>query len=179
MSQEKNSNSNLISLRINSKNNYIQQGKSQFLSFKNNKIINLKSSYHNNFFSPQKTSRNFYNTDLLNEEEKKTFDLTKFRRNIDSNDEYLKTQIYKLTGMKRIIPKKEITFNVYDDNDKNLLQIQSDPKIKIHFKKRNKSNLFLTHADKNKNIKNYPKILTEIDLKDFRNLRRRKNHSNL
>ena len=178
LSQDKNS--NLISLRINNRNNNIQQGKSQFLSFKNNKIINLKSSNnHTNIFSEHKNSRNIPNTYLSNEEEKKTFDLTKFRRNIDSNDEYLKTQIYKLTGMKRIIPKKEITFNVYDDNDKNLLQIQSDPKIKIHFKKRNKSNLFLTHADKNKNIKNYPKILTEIDLKDFRNLRRRKNHSNL
>ena len=179
LSQEKNSNSNLISLRINSKNNYIQQGKSQFLSFKNNKIINLKSSYHNNFFSPQKTSRNFYNTDLLNEEEKKTFDLTKFRRNIDTNAEFLQTQILKLTGVKRIIPKKEITFNVYDENDKNLMQIQSDPKTKVHIKKRNKSNVFLTHAEKTKNIKTYPKILTEISLKDFRNLRRRKNHSKL
>ncbi len=81
--------------------------------------------------------------------------------------------------MKRIVPKKEITFNVYDENDTNLIQIQSDPRIKVHYKKRNKSNLFLTHTDKKKNIKNYPKILTEIYLKDFRNLRRRKNHSKL
>ena len=178
LSQDKNS--NLISLRINSKNSDIQQGKSQFLSFKNNKIINLKSSNHNNIFSAHKTSRNFYNnTFLSNDEEKKTFDLTKYRRNIDTNSEYLKTQILKLTGMKRIVPKKEITFNVYDENDTNLIQIQSDPRIKVHYKKRNKSNLFLTHTDKKKNIKNYPKILTEIYLKDFRNLRRRKNHSKL
>ena len=106
----------------------------------------------------------------------RSFDKLKYKKHIDSDSNYLHTQIYKLTGMKRIIPKKEINYNVYDDNDINIMQIQSQSnRLRTNNKTRNKINLFLTYnTDRgNSDSKRYPKTLTEIDLKDFRNLRRK------
>ena len=163
---------NYISLKYNK--NHINYDKSQFLMFQKNKLINLKQ---NHFFSPQKTSRNYYGTFFSNvEEEKKPFNLSKYKSKIDSNSDFLKTQICKLTGMKKYVPKKEINFHVFDDNDKYLIQIQSDPnQYNGKRNKRNQLNLFLTSNNNSKTLsKKYPRALTEIDLKDFRNIRKKK-----
>lgn len=81
-----------------------------------------------------------------------------------------------MTGMKKSIPKKETNYTIYNDDDRNLIQIKSELNIK------NKRNSYeFNTIPKKKNLtknysnikKNFPKILTEIDLKDFRNLRRK------
>ncbi len=161
-----------ISLNNNFETNQFN-GNSQCINLKNNKPINLKE---NSFNSHLKSIRNKFKTITNKENEMRSFDKLKYKKHIDSDSNYLHTQIYKLTGMKRIIPKKEINYNVYDDNDINIMQIQSQSnRLRTNNKTRNKINLFLTYnTDRgNSDSKRYPKTLTEIDLKDFRNLRRK------
>ena len=161
-----------ISLKNNFETNQFN-GNSQSINLKNNKPINLKE---NSFNSHLKSIRNKFKTITNKENEMRSFDKLKYKKHIDSDSNYLHTQIYKLTGMKRIIPKKEINYNVYDDNDINIMQIQSQSnRLRTNNKTRNKINLFLTYnTDRgNSDSKRYPKTLTEIDLKDFRNLRRK------
>ena len=165
-----------ISLNYNYETNKLN-GKSQFINFKNNnKLINLKE---NSFNSHLKSIKNKFKTIITNE--MRPFDKLKYKKHIDSNSNYLHSEIYKLTGMKRIIPKKEINYNVYDDNDVNVMKIQSESnRLKTNSKTRNKMNYFLSsNTDRgNSDNRKYPKTLTEIDLKDFRNLRR-KHHNKI
>ena len=165
----------LIPLNYNYETNNKLNGKSQFKNFKNNKLINLKE---NSFNSHLKTIRKKFRIITYKENEIIPFDRIKYKNHIDSDNNYLNSEIYKLTGMKRIIPKKEINYNVYDDNDINVMQIQSDSnRLKTNNKTRNKINLFLTcNTDRgNSDNKKYPRTLTEIDLKDFRKLRKKHN----
>ena len=158
----------------NSKNDF----QSQFLIYKNSKPI----LFDDETFSLKKSSKNlthdFKNNDLFissDDNKKSSFNIKLYRRNIDNNSKFLKTQICKLTGMKNSIPKKDINYTIYNNDDRNLIQIKSEVNI---INKRN-VNEFNT-IPKKKLTKNYsnikkkfPKLLTEIDLKDFRNLRRK------
>ena len=158
------SKSNKENNKINNNQNDFQ---SQFLIYKNSKPI----LYEDENFSIKKSSKNLShdikNNDLfINSEDNKknSFNIKLYRKNIDNNSKFLQTQIYKLTGIKKSIPKKETNYTIYNDDDRNLIQIKSELNIK------NKRNLTKNYS----NIKkNFPKILTEIDLKDFRNLRKK------
>ena len=55
-----------------------------------------------------------------------------YRRNLKSSYEILTTEIFKLTGTKRITPRKDILFQVYDDSDEHLIKIESCNDTKHH-----------------------------------------------
>ena len=164
---------------INTINGNQNDFQSQFLIYKNSKPM----LYEDDNFSLKKSSKNLThdiktNDLFINSEDNKknSFNIKLFRRNIDNNSKFLKTQICKLTGMKKSIPKKEFNYTIYNDDDRNLIQIKSEVNIT---NKRNsyEFNIFQKKKNLTKNYsnikKNFPKILTEIDLKDFRNLRRK------
>ena len=158
----------------NSKNDF----QSQFLIYKNSKPILFDDETYSLKKSSKNLTHDFKNNDLFissDDNKKSSFNIKLYRRNIDNNSKFLKTQICKLTGMKNSIPKKDINYTIYNNDDRNLIQIKSEVNI---INKRN-VNEFNT-IPKKKLTKNYsnikkkfPKLLTEIDLKDFRNLRRK------
>jgi len=79
--------------------------------------------------------------------------------------------------MKKIIPRKEINYTIYNEQDRNLIQINSNINIKnikksIENNKNEKNELLRKNYSHTK--KNFPRIITQIDLKDFRNIRKKR-----
>ena len=80
--------------------------------------------------------------------------------------------------MKRFVPKKEINYTIYNENDINLLKIYSESNIDL--KENNRLNKVTKCkkkiSDNFEKNKKFPKIITEIDLKDFRSIRKKNKH---
>ena len=154
---------------------------SQFINYKNNKPNSFYCDIDN--FSSQKSSRiaSDSRNDLFKSEKKNKkhfFNVKSFKRNIDTNSEFLRTQISKLTGMKRFVPKKEINYTIYNENDINLIKIYSESNIDLNENNRlNKvTKCKKKISDNFEKNKKFPKIITEIDLKDFRSIRKKNKH---
>ena len=91
-----------------------------------------------------------------------------YRRNLKSSYEILTTEIFKLTGTKRITPRKDILFQVYDDNDENVIKIESCNDTKHH--KDSLSSDIKIKPKKNKSYIN-ESILARLRCKNYKFLR--------
>ena len=92
-----------------------------------------------------------------------------YRRNLKSSYEILTTEIFKLTGTKRITPRKDILFQVYDDSDEHLLQIESCNDNK-HHKDSLSSDMKVKPKSNNKSYIN-ESILARLRCKNYKFLR--------
>lgn len=154
--------------------------KSNFITFNLNKPQKKKDleSYYpsptsskiidiNNTFSRNSNA-------IINNDTSNSLNYLIYRKNIGKSYDLLQAEILKLTGIKRITPKKEILFNVYDDNDEKIMQIESSASKTINT---TSENLQLSEK-KIKNVSNRSyinqSILAKIRCKNFKFLRKKK-----
>ena len=151
--------------------------KSNFITFNLNKEQKKKDfeesypSTHSKIVDMNNTNSRNSNAIITNDTSN-SLNYLLYRKSIGKSYDLLQTEIFKLTGTKRITPKKEILYHVYDDNDEKIIQIESSGNKTIT----NENLQFSEKKIKSDNNRSYinQSILAKIRCKNFKFLRKKK-----